>query len=132
MFRARGAIINYAQSEQTGMVGGRDAYSPTSEVTGDDVTPDDQAVETLAELEEEEMTRTVRDWLFQHSDDPLDHEIVCYRFGLNGYPQLTLREISARVRRPFITVRRRIEKSLAAMSTLADKSGYLGENEDNT
>lgn len=130
MFRAQGAIVDYIRKEQSGVVGGRDAEGQMYGSPEEHLATVAVDFATLRELEEEEVRRTVRDWLFMHSDDPLDHEIICYRFGMNGYPQLTLREISKRVQRPFITVRRRIEKSLAVMSTFADKSRYMSHEKD--
>lgn len=131
MFRAQGAIVDYIRREQSGIVGGRDSSGSTFSIH-EDLTPDARKLGTLAELEAEETARQVRDWLFMHSDDPLDYEIVCYRFGIGAYPQLEIKEIARRVKTPLRTVERRLQKSLTEMAVLAEKSRYKAPSKENT
>lgn len=130
MFRAQGAIVNYINKEQSGVVGGRDAEGQMYGSPEEHLATVAVDFATLRELEEEEVRRTVRDWLFTHSDDPLDHEIICYRFGIGDYPLLSIIEIASRVKRPYRTVKRRLQKSLQEMARLAEKSGYMSHEKD--
>lgn len=130
MFRAQGAIADYIRREQSGLVGGRDSSCSTVGIQEEALTGE-KTPSTLAELVEEETSRQVRDWLFMHSDDPLDYEIVCYRFGINDYPQLEIKEIARRVKTPYRTVENRLRKSLRRMVVLAEKSRYKAPQREN-
>lgn len=122
--RATGAIRNHINRERNGLIGGRDAYVATVEMQ-EERAPDLEAKSALGDLEGAERIRLVRDLLFRASDNPLDYEIVAYRFGFAGYPVQTMNEIARRVRLPLRTVERRLAKALRDMAGFAENSGYV-------
>jgi len=99
-----------------------DALSLNSDLALIDSLYDDEAQETIDEMQEEEMSKNIDQWLLQLK--PNQREVVERRFGLHGYQSSTLVEIGDEIGVTRERVRQIQIEALRKLKKILQKDGF--------